>query len=72
MLDTDLLQGSDLDKAFASLVDMSDRGPVDHKAEEFGAAIVATRVHHLFSSVDQREVEIGNHYALSRAQGLPD
>src|SRR4051794_30900349 len=52
------------------LVNVGGRSAVKHEAKQFWSAIVATRVHHLFAPVNQREVQISNHHALSRAQRL--
>jgi len=49
-------------------VDVGDGRAIDQQAEQLGATMEATRVHQPFALVDHREIEIGNHHSLARAQ----
>ena len=44
------------------------RGVIDQQAEQFGTGVMPARIHLRFASVDQREVEISNHLALTGKQ----
>jgi hypothetical protein len=51
-------------------MDMSSGLAVDQEAEQLGSAVVTARVHQLFALVDQREVEVGDDFAFTRANRL--
>ena len=45
---------------------------VDHQTEQFGAAVVAARVHQPLAQGDLGEVEIGDHFAFTRLERPAD
>jgi hypothetical protein len=51
-------------------MDITRHGAIDHEAEKFGATVVTTRVHQLFSFVYQREIQIGDDHAFPRTERL--
>ena len=55
-------------RAGATLMHMGNRCAINQQAEQFGATIVAARIHHPFTLVNQKEIKIGNHHAFTGAQ----
>src|SRR4051812_46209120 len=53
-----------------AIVDVCGRRAVDQQAQQFRTAVMPTGVHLRLSAVDQREVENGDHLALTRPDRL--
>ena len=45
---------------------------VNQQAEQFRPAVMASGIHDLLSLIDQGEIEVGEDYALPRANGLAE
>src|SRR5258705_1520911 len=55
-----------------SLMDLRRRRPIDQQAEQFGAAVMTTRVHESLAGVDLSEIEICDYLALAGFERLAD
>ena len=46
------------------------RSAVDQETEQFRPAVVTSRVHHMLTPVDQREIEVDDDFTFARANGF--